>query len=114
MPANVQRAVERCFCKALEPKYTNHALRSCLDDRYGQFVPPPVFNVKLADVVEVEVTNGCLSKVVVRIPCASRPGFDLVAALCNPGNVFVTVKTCWLNEAGDKHATLDRSKYVAI
>lgn len=104
LPALAFRATAR------RPHYTPHALTACLNDRYGQILPPASITLKAEQVVEVEVRGGKVEKIVVRLPYNDR--FDLVAALCNFSADSVTVKTVWLNERNDTHATLNRSLYV--
>ncbi len=108
----VTRALCRLATSSFRPRYSMHSLRAALDDRYGPFVPPARITINVPEVVEVEISGLCITKVVVRIPCPKRDGFDLMLALTDFAADTVTVKTCWLNRTTDTHTTLDASKYV--
>jgi hypothetical protein len=87
--------------------YSNHARNACVTDRYGYITKPP-FSVSLdrSNIVEVEVSNGAVSKVVSRLPYDKS--FDIIVVLVPHQRV---VKTVWLNSKKDLHYTLDASKY---
>lgn len=91
--------------------FTKHALRACLNDRYGTIVPPRAFTVELDSIVEIETGEHGIEKVVVRLPY--KGGFDLVIAFI-PDDHFAEVKTCWLNAKSDAHETLDETKYFKL
>ena len=59
-----------------------------------------------SQVVEVEMLDGVVTKLVVRFPYDG--GRDMVAVV-RRGNVLITA---WLNAKGDGHMTLDAGKYV--
>ena len=84
-----------------------HALRESNSDRYGKFEIPSSFNPETDKVIEIEVENGALNKIVARRPIdAAR---DVVFVFLPRTKV---IKTVWINENSDKHATLNRSLYA--
>lgn len=89
--------------------WTNHAERARNTDRYGEIPRVPVVNLGLCSTIEVGLEGRRVRKVVVRTNLDRD--YDMVLVLI-PGPNDWTVKTVWLNEVGDTHKTLDRSKYV--
>jgi hypothetical protein len=98
--------------EAVEVRITDHALRATTDDRYGDIVLPIAYGrlqLKGMGLVELEtLDNGKPVKIVVRGTYQPNPRFDLVLVLTSSG----ILKTCWLNDASDGHATLNRSRYT--
>lgn len=97
--------VETLFGKTLTFRFTRHAIRSCLDDRYGTFTPPAKWQIAPGQIVEAESDGAVVYKIVLRVPY--NPTFDLCIALLPNTNGDSLVKTCWLNRVTDRHATLD-------
>jgi hypothetical protein len=99
------------FCPVgdIRVEYSKHAINAAETDRYGQILLP--FNLKLekSQIIEVELENNRVTKVLYRLPYTSR--FDLMVALI-PSTFLV--KTVWLNDRTDKHFTLDKSEYDRI
>lgn len=89
-------------------KYSNHAKRACIRDRYGVIPPLNRVQIFLDQLVEVEIREGKLVKLVARV--RFNGVFDLILVL-NPDGL---VRTCWLNRVTDVHKTLDRSKYHTV
>lgn len=89
-------------------RYGHHAVAAAESDRYGNLSRHlrPYVDMDEAEIVEVEVTNGEISKRVIRVPVED----DLVLVLVINADGFV--KTVWGNRASDTHKTLDRSKFV--
>ena len=84
-----------------------HALREASNDRYGNMPIPTAFDPLTWDVIEVELLNGALNKIVARKPIdAAR---DVVMVFLTQSKL---IKTLWINEAKDNHRTLDRSAYA--
>ena len=83
-----------------------HALRERDSDRYGKFEIPNEFDPATWDVVEVEVVNGALNKVVARKPIDKKR--DVVMVFLPQSRL---IKTVWVNTNDDTHKTLDRSAY---
>lgn len=102
--------------KRVALKYSHHALRAIVDDRYSRKYGVPqnlprhnqAFEIKAEQVIEVYVDDAAqVEKVLVRAPVDSKR--DICMVIDSRG----LVRTVWQNEAGDLHGTLDRSKYVA-
>ncbi len=89
--------------------WTLHAERARQNDRYG--VIPKFNTIPLAafEVIEVEVINDRVSKLVVR--GHYNADLDIVFVVI-PNGTYV-VKTVWFQERNDLHRTLDRSRYVS-
>ncbi len=68
---------------------------------------PKNFLPRNAEVIEIEVSEGKAKKIL------ARESLDKFRDLCY---VFLTdtklIKTVWINMVDDKHATLDRSRFV--
>lgn len=94
--------------KPLALKYGAHALDAAAGDRYGNLLGllPTTLDWNDADVVEVEMTGPKLTKLVCRVP--GDADLDVVLVVLPTG----FVKTTWGNKVGDKHKTLDRTKYA--
>ena len=89
--------------------WSGHARRACLNDRYGVIEPPTGIDPRSAQVIEVETDSaGRAVKVVYRQPY--RAGLSLCIVVLLDGYV---VKTAWLNQANDRHSTLDTRRYAA-
>lgn len=89
-------------------RYTRHARQAALDDRYGDLTPflRHYVDFDVAEIVEVELTDGVISKRVIRLPLPG--GFVLVMVVSGIGRVI----TVWANRAADRHHSLERSKFV--
>ena len=83
-----------------------HALRERDSDRYGKFDIPSEFDPATWDVIEVEVNNGALNKIVARKPIDEAR--DVVIVFLPLTRL---IKTVWVNEKNDLHKTLDKSAY---
>lgn len=97
--------------KSIRVRLTEHAVKATTDDKYGDIVLPLVRGeLQLAGMklVELETLNDRPVKIVVRGSYAPNPKYDLVLVLTSSG----ILKTCWLNDSADSHATLNRSKYT--
>lgn len=94
-------------------KWSNHAVRAGMNDRYGVI---PVFKtlpLSQFEVVEIAAANNECTKLVVRGRFDNER--DVVFVLIppfEPGRPYF-VKTVWFNLNSDQHKTLDRSKYAA-
>ena len=87
-------------------RYSKHAQREMLSDRYAIINPPATLDVGKAKIIELETFRGEAVKFVARIP--HSPKHDLVLVVKPDG----FVKTVWLNERNDRHSTLNKSKYL--
>lgn len=90
------------------PTHTRHAREAALTDRYGVINLPEVVSFSGADVVEAEITEGRVSKLVVRRPYDETR--DIVMAI-GFRNSESFLKTVWGNLKTDRHATLRREIY---
>jgi hypothetical protein len=88
--------------------YSIHARYEAKVDRYQPIELPTVLDTNKATLIEVEIAEGRLNKLVWRASYSSV--FDLIIVLGSSG----TVKTVWLNLKSDTHKTLDRSKYRKV
>ena len=88
--------------------YTDHAREQAETDRYGNMRAylHKFIDFDEGEIVEVEVTDGLVSKRLVRIRATKE--LDLVLAVLSNGRVT----TVWVNQRDDRHSTLNRSKYV--
>ncbi len=94
--------------RTIQPRVTNHARRAALQDRYGEITIPESVTFSGADVIEAEMEDGRVVKLVIRAPYdAAR---DLVLAIGFEGGQSF-LKTVWFNLKSDGHRTLDRSRY---
>jgi ribosomal protein L2 len=97
-------------CNRFKLTFSKHAREACRNDKYGIIIPPTSINPKPEQIIEVEVVNGNVVKVVARINHDSRR--DLMIAYIPEENGVAFVKTLWFNLTSDNHRTLDKSRYV--
>lgn len=83
-----------------------HALREADSDRYGKLPIPTAFDPLTWEVIEIELQNGALHKIVARKPIDEKR--DIVMAFLVKDKV---IKTLWCNESNDTHKTLNKSIY---
>ena len=102
-PKNLEKNVKKIGKQKLE--YGFHAKKAAMNDRYGIIDLPESLDFSKAKLIEAEVINNRLTKMVLRASYDNR--FDLIVVV----NTDLTVRTVWLNSRRDKHRTLDRSKY---
>lgn len=89
--------------------YSNHALKSAKNDRYGEINLPKHISFPSTDIFEVETMGLTPVKIVVRIKYDEKFDLCLVIMLLDG-----LVKTVWLNKIEDEHSTLNASKYTKI
>lgn len=87
---------------------TNHARKAAREDRYGDLSKYLRHNLDFdaTDIVEVEVTDGVITKRTVRLPITTE--LVLVLVVSAEGRVI----TVWGNRMDDDHATLNTKKFV--
>lgn len=87
---------------------THHARQAAKDDRYGDLSKylRHYLDFDATDIVEVEVTDGVITKRTVRLPVT--PDLVLVLVVSGEGRVI----TVWGNRRDDDHATLNTKKFV--
>lgn len=89
--------------------YSKHAQDAANSDRYGVIKLPQGVTFHKDRIIEVETEDDVtVTKMVVRISYALDNKLDLCLVII-PQTGFV--KTVWINEAKDKHKTLDKNKY---
>lgn len=67
------------------------------------------------EIIEAEVVDGQIVKIVTRLPNRKVKNEDICAAIVlEHGEYFdaARVKTVWANMSYDNHKTIDKSKYV--
>lgn len=92
----------------LKLKYGPHALRAAQNDRYGAIKLPLSLDIAKELLVEIEVLNNAVQKLVYRIPYSNSHDICIVVQ----PNGFV--RTVWLNSRHDMHVTLDTRKYSKV
>lgn len=100
--------------RVVKCEYIGHADRERYAEKYGHIPRLDEVDLAAADVVEVAVSEGRVSKLLVRVPHPTSERDDIVMVL-RPGETKKhpwTVVTNWVNRKNDKHSTLDRSKYA--
>jgi hypothetical protein len=95
-------------CGTFLLSYTRHALKEALTDCYSCIQLPPSLQVTPESIVEIEVKQKTVVKVLVRIEYSND--FDLCLVL-KPHHLWATVLTVWLNKRNDQHSTLNISRY---
>lgn len=101
-PSNLQRPTGR-----LRLRYGGHAREAAQTDRYGIIRLPECIDLDRAELIEAEANwGGIVSKAVVRVGYSAV--YDLVLVVLPDG----FVKTVWLNERHDVHATLKYGRYA--
>jgi len=88
--------------------YSNHAKQESESDKYGEVILPDTLDTEKAQVIEVELDNKGVAKIVYRLPMTDRRDISLAVI---PGRSLF-VKTIWLNPRNDNHRTLNRKRYV--
>lgn len=64
------------------------------------------------EIVEVEYNNG-VKKIVTRLPHRYDENLDICAAIMlNGAEAEAVVKTVWVNNHNDNHATINKSNYI--
>lgn len=65
------------------------------------------------EVIEAEIQNNCLMKMVIRLPDKKNKNISLCAVIIPcPGIGKAIVKTVWLNKTDDNHSTLNKNNYI--
>lgn len=85
-------------------RFTRHALTRAAD-KGVEF--DSLLAIKAGEVVELEMKEKTLTKVVVRQAQCSE--WDRVLVVVPSGNDWLLI-TCWLNHKSDNHKTLDQSR----
>lgn len=73
------------------------------------FTIPTMIDLSDFEVIEIEMRNGAVQKMVVR---GEYDEYDDIVLVVIPKSHGLFVKTAWLNRWNDNHRTLDVSKYA--
>lgn len=87
--------------------YTQHAREAALTDKYGVIILPKSYNLANSDIIELEINNNDISKLVIRTGYNEEFDLSLVISL-----ITGKIKTAWLNRKEDNHETLFKDKYI--
>ena len=87
--------------------YTQHAREASLTDKYGVIILPKSYNLANSDIIELEINNNDISKLVIRTEYNEEFDLSLVISLTTG-----KIKTAWLNRKEDNHETLFKDKYI--
>lgn len=90
--------------------WTHHAMKAALGDRYGEIAFVETIDLSLFETIEVEVTEGTISKILVRGEYSDN--LDVTYALIPRAGQSWLIKTTWLNWWNDDHRLISRAKYV--
>lgn len=85
------------------PHYSQHAQEAAKSDRYGLINLPVSVVFSGSDIIECEVIDNTLNKIIVRVSYDNKNDIILVM-LIKSDSLFV--KTVWLNSKSDNHRTL--------
>ena len=98
--------------KRYQIEATTHFYKRC--EQWG--FPRGCYKALLyGEIIEAEVINGRIVKIVTRLPNRKAKDEDICAAiLLEHGEYFdvARVKTVWANMSYDNHKTIDKSKYI--
>jgi hypothetical protein len=106
-PEPVTQTLAKFEGKPYRLDYTGHARRAAQLDRYDKIDLPNRVNFANCEAVEVEVRDKRIHKVVYRTRYNQQ--FDLILVIVME---TLRVKTVWLNEREDAHATLDTTRFI--
>lgn len=111
-PISLELELEEVMSKRYQIAATTHFYERC--EQWG--FPRGCYKALLyGEIIEAEVIDGRIVKIVTRLPNRKAKDEDICAAiLLEHGEYFdvAMVKTVWANMSCDNHATIDKSKYV--
>ena len=84
---------------------SRHAAERASEKRFDI---PERINFNDFDIIELEMINGRIAKMVIR---GEYDDYDDICMAIIPKRGVMFVKTAWLNHWNDSHNTLDRSRY---
>lgn len=107
-PMNLEMAIEEKMMTKYEIVYTNHYLERC--EQWD--IPWSCYRASLyGEIIEAEIQNGMIIKIVTRLPNRKRPDEDICFAILLEYDI-ARVKTVWCNMNYDNHYTIKKSNYV--
>ena len=105
-------ALEDAMSKRYQTAATTHFYERC--EQWG--FPTGCYKALLdGEIIEAEVVEGQIVKIVTRLPNRKTENEDICAAvMLEHGDYFdvARVKTVWANMSYDNHVTIDKSKYI--
>lgn len=111
-------AVEYLVAKTLRQKYKVYPTEHYFTKAKKLNINPNTYKALLyGDIIEAEISNSEVTKIIVRLPNRYDTSTDICGALAfnkNENDVFVSVKTVWLNNRFDNHNTIRTEKYVKM
>lgn len=81
-------------------------------------LPLGIYKVMLhGEIIEAEIYNGAVRKIVTRLNNRGRPCEDICAAIAfgwhsTYNREYASVKTVWINRVNDNHATINFENYI--
>lgn len=99
----------------LKYRYKVSATKHCLDKCEILHLPKNCYKAMLyGEVIEAEIRNGSVIKIVTRLPNRYDMTEDICAAILlhSEGFYDAKVKTIWVNCAEDNHSTINISNYI--
>lgn len=87
---------------------TKHAIQAAQTDRYGRIEIPEYISTEGVQLVEIEMKDDRIMKVVLRKSYSAE--FDVVFVVVDHGILL----TCWLNCKSDTHRTLNKSRIAQV
>lgn len=101
-----QQAYEYMSNRIVMPTYSMHAVDKTTKSKYGNFTLPRIIDLSNWQLIEAEIIDSKLHKILI------RKNIDEYRSLCL---VLLTqryfVKTAWINLISDNHSSLERSHY---
>lgn len=101
--------------KQLMYRYKASATKHCLNKCEILHLPKNCYKAMMyGEVIEAEIRNGSVVKIVTRLPNRRYMTEDICAAILlhSEGFYDAKVKTVWTNQADDNHSTIDVSNYI--
>ncbi len=111
-PISLEIALEEAMSKRYQITATTHFYERC--EQWG--FPKGCYKALLyGEIIEAEVIDGRIVKIVTRLPNRKAEDEDICAAILLEHDEYfdvAMVKTVWANMSYDNHKTIDKSKYV--
>lgn len=99
--------------KGLIPvRYSGHALKAAMTDRYGAVALPEYINVDRCVPIEVETDGDTVVKIVLRMNVDTSRDLCVVVGIPEKRGGCWIGRTVWINETNDSHNTLRVDKYA--
>jgi len=90
-----------------------HAVYAAKTDRYApRFELPTLTEIEQDDIIELEIRDGKIQKIVTRTPHSDGLDITMVLKGFDLELRSTVLKTVWLNQSSDHHRTLRRDRYT--